>query len=197
MRTRGVHFINNLYLNENFEDGKIVDNVQNIFSRAKVRFDVFNQTFELYEEVSNPLTLKKSENVDIIVEGEKFVLTTMPTKYKDNILDKKYLVELTTSTNYDVILYKEYDAIVKPGRKAKNHYLNDIAPKVKIDVNFYIKNNNNLTKLNLSKFDVLDKLQDNQELLKQYLNLKNFKFNGTKKHVEAQLIQTVRYYNSL
>jgi hypothetical protein len=110
------------YVNEDFVKGVIVDvkNEKNI--PGLLRFDSYNDMFEIKLESNSIKSLKRTPNYEYILDGEKYVLINSP-----QVINKYhyrngngYVVELKATDKLS--LYKRYAKQYKKGKEAISNY---------------------------------------------------------------------------
>lgn len=187
------------FLYENFEFGNILEENSNQRVETNLRYDVYNDVFEIQlDSRSDKInTLDRTANIVYYLRGEKFVLI------KTNLLNVEhynsgngYVVELLPE-NDNATLYKRYYVELKPGSKALTSYQEDIPPTLKNEIMYIIKLEGDYYELPADKKDIIDVFPDNQDKIKNYVKSKKFKFRGDDSEVQDQVLQVVRYYNTL
>ena len=188
------------FLKEDFSLGYIIDTKAENKAQTYLRYDVYNDVFEirLDPNTESLKTLKRTPRYKYNIGGETFVLINSPQVINENhyTSGNGYVVELTP-TDAEAVLYKRYFKELNSGSKALTSYQQDIPPSISSDIRFIIKFKDKYVKADDHKRKILDAFPDNQKKIKKYIKNKGFKFRGSDKEVENQMVQVVRYYNSL
>ena len=187
------------FLNEEFAFGNILENKSMKKVETNLRYDMYKDLFEIQLESGSETinTLDRTKNIDYYLNGEKFVLIQsriININHYDS--GNGYVVELIPE-NDNAALYKRYYVDIKPGSKANTSYEVEIPPSIKKKVMYIVKIENDYYELPANKKEIVEVFLDNQNDLKSYIKEKKFKFKGDEKEVQDQMVQLVRYYNSL
>jgi hypothetical protein len=187
------------FLNEDFAFGNILDENSNQRVETYLRYDIYNDIFEIQlDSRSDKInTLERSTNFVYYLNDEKFVLI------KSNLLNVEhytsgngYVVELLPG-NENAGLYKRYYVELKPGSEALTSYQEDIPPSIRNEIMYIMKLDGNYYELPADRKDIVDMFPNNQDKIKKYIKEKKFKFRGDDQEVQNQVLQVVRYYNTL
>jgi hypothetical protein len=187
------------FLSEEFQFGNILDNNSMKKVETYLRYDIYNDVFEIQLDTRSDKinTLERTQNFDYYLNDEKFVLI------KSNVLNVEhytsgngYVVELIPE-NENAALYKRYYVELKSGSKALTSYQEDIPPSIRKEEMYIIKINDDYYELEKDRKDVIEAFPDFKDKLKKYIKEKKFKFRGDDREVQNQMVQLVRYYNSL
>ena len=187
------------FLSEEFQFGNILDNNSMKKVETYLRYDMYNDVFEIQLDTRSDKinTLERTQNFDYYLNDEKFVLI------KSNVLNVEhytsgngYVVELIPE-NENAALYKRYFVELKSGSKALTSYQEDIPPSIRKEEMYIIKINDDYYELEKDRKDVIEAFPDFKDKLKKYIKEKKFKFRGDDREVQNQMVQLVRYYNSL
>jgi hypothetical protein len=187
------------FLSEEFQFGNILDNNSMKKVETYLRYDIYNDVFEIQLDTRSDKinTLERTQNFDYYLNDEKFVLI------KSNVLNVEhytsgngYVVELIPE-NVNAALYKRYYVELKSGSKALTSYQEDIPPSIRKKEMYIVKINEDYYELEKDRKDVIDAFPDFKDKLKKYIKEKKFKFRGDDREVQNQMVQLVRYYNSL
>jgi len=188
------------FLNENFSFGNILDENSNQRVETNLRYDIYTDIFEIQlDNRSDQInTLDRTANFVYYLDGEKFLLI------KSNVLNVNhytsgngYVVELLPENDNAVALYKRYYVELKPGSEALSSYQEDIPPRIIKDIMYIVKMEDNYYELPADRKDIIEVFPDHRDKLKKYIKEKKFKFRGDDKEVQDQVLQVVRYYNTL
>jgi len=187
------------FLDEDFSFGNILDENSNQRVETYLRYDIYNDVFEIQldNRTDKINTLDRTTNFVYYLNDEKFVLI------KTNILNVEqynsgngYVVELIPESD-NATLYKRYYIELKPGSKALTSYQEDIPPTIDKEIMYIVKLEGDYYELPADKKDIIEVFPDNQDKIKKYIKEKKFKFRGGDKEVQDQVLQVVRYYNTL
>ncbi|MGX1025156.1 hypothetical protein [Flavobacterium sp. CS20] len=188
------------FLTEDFQFGYIIDSKSKNKAQAYLRYDVYNDVFEIKLEPNSKSlkTLKRTPRYKYNLGGETFVLIKSPQVINEEHYNSGngYVVELT-SPKAEAVLYKRYFKELIPGSKALTSYQQDIPPSIKSDTRYIIKFGDTYVRAEDHKKKILDAFSDHKKDIKNYIKDKGFKFRGDDKEIQNQMIQVVRYYNSL
>lgn len=190
------------FLYENFTYGKIIDLSQDKTIEALMRYDVYQDRFEIMvaDDSENIKVLKRSNNYEYVLNREKFVLIQSEEAINEihyNV-GNGYVVELTSPENSEAALYKRYSKKLIQGKKAKTTYQQDTPPKIENDVRYIIKFGDEFVRVEDHKRKILDAFpKDKQKDIKDYIKSKKFKFRGSEQEIQNEMVQVVRYYNTL
>ncbi|GAA4326196.1 hypothetical protein GCM10023115_39390 [Pontixanthobacter gangjinensis] len=149
----------NIYITENFIEGKIIDLKKNSRQPALLRYNAFDDVVEFkLNETMQPRILPKLEN--IIYEFPDYKLTYYDWKDNDENLEPGYYLQYFSKD--------ELKLIAKPGLRmtelSKNFERNK-SLSLFVDYNYYIIDNNKLTKIKIGKKDLKQMFQGNSEVL--------------------------------
>ncbi len=188
------------FLNEDFQIGYIVDTKSDNKAQTYLRYDVYNDVFEIRLDPNSESlkTLKRTPRYKYKIGNETFVLIESQEAINEEhyISGNGYVVELT-SPEAGAVLYKRYFKELKSGSKALTSYQEDIPPSIDSDSRYIIKFGNAFVRAEDHRKKILDAFPDHQKEIKKYIKDKGFKFRGDEKEVQNQMVQVVRYYNSL
>ena len=187
------------FLNENFAFGNILDENSNQRVETNLRYDLYNDVFEIQLDPRSDKinTLDRTENFVYYLNNEKFVLI------KTNLLNVEhytsgngYVVEVLPETN-NVALFKRYYVELRAGSEAVTSYQEDIPPSIQREIMYILKLEGDYYELPADKKDIVEVFPDKQEDIRRYIKEKKFKFRGDDKEIQNQMLQVVRYYNTL
>jgi len=188
------------FLIEDFSTGYIIDTKSNNKAQTNLRYDVYNDIFEIQLEPNDKSlkTLERTPRFEYSLKGEKFVLIQTPEINEAHYTSGNgYAVELTSS-DADVVLYKRYFKELKQGRKGATSYQADVPPSISQKVKYLIKFGDTFETADDHRKRILEAFpSDKQNNIKKFIKSKNFKFRGSDKEIQNQMIQVVRYYNSI
>lgn len=187
------------FLNENFSFGNILDENSNQRVETNLRYDMYNDIFEIQlDNRSDQVnTLDRTTNFVYYLNGEKFVLVrTNLINVEHYTSGNGYVVELIPE-NENATLYKRYYVDLRPGSKAQTSYQEDIPPRIDKEIMYLIKLEGDYYELPTDRKDIVDVFPDNREEIKKYIKAKKFKFRGDEQEIQNQMLQVVRYYNTL
>ena len=188
------------FLNKNFNKGYVLNTNSNNKVQTYLRYDIYNDLFEIkLDSNSESLkTLERSVNYEYLLNGEKFVLIESSNVINENhyTTGNGYVVELIPSIDR-VGLYKRYSSKLIPGKKATSSYGKDTKPSIRNSVKYFLKLQEKFVQVEDHKRRILDAFPDNQKKLKKYIKGKGFKFRGSDRKIQNQMVKVVRYYNSL
>jgi hypothetical protein len=186
--------IGDQYLNQDFQKGFIINLENKSKAEASLRFNIYESAFELmfHEDANSIKKLNKTPDVAYVLNAEKFVLLD------EHLLDPEmplnspgYVVELF-NIGSGASLYKKYILEIEFKRRAwqPHSFINDKAL-------FYIKIGDEYHAVGHGKRKVAGLFENHQEKMITYINDKGFNFKGNDKKIEKELVQVVRYYNTL
>lgn len=188
------------FLIEDFSSGYIVDTKESNKAQTFLRYDVYNDIFEIQLDPNDESlkTLERSPRFEYMLNGEKFVLIqTDALNVEHYTSGNGYAVELS-SPEADAVLYKRYYKELNQGRKGATSYQADIPPSISNNVMYIIKIGNSFAQAEDNRKKILDAFpSDKQSAIKKFIKSKNFKFRGDEKEIQNEMVQVVRYYNSL
>jgi len=188
------------YLIESFQKGEVIDSESNTKATTYLRFDAFNDVFEIqvdpYDE--KLMKLDRTTQFEYMLNGEKFVLIKTDLINDDHYISGNgYAVELTLPES-SAVLYKRYTKKFNPGKKSQNTYGNSIPPSINNEIFYLLKIDGKFVKADTHKKRILDAFpSDKRSTVENYIKSKKFKFRGSEDEVEDEMIQVVRYYNTL
>ena len=183
------------YLSSDFQKGFIVNLKEKSKAEANLRYNIYEGAFELmlHKDVNNAKKLIKSSDVEYELNGEKFVLLDyhlFDAELPSNSFG--YVVELE-SNGTEASLYKKYTLEVDFGSRSYYSFYSYINNKAI----FYIKIGDNYHEVEKGKRKVFDLFKNHQDKIIAYAKYKGFNFKGNDETTEKELIQMVRYYNTL
>lgn len=188
------------FLYDDFKKGYIIDEKSDNKAQTYVRYDVYNDVFEirLNPNAEALKTLKRTPRYQYVINNEKFVLIESVEAINEEhyTSGNGYVVELT-SPESEAVLYKRYYSDINSGSKALTSYQKDIPPSIKSRDRYIIKFGDNYVRAEDHKKKILDAFPDHKKEIKKYIKNKNFKFRGSDEEIQNQMVQVVRYYNSL
>jgi len=188
------------FLIENFVTGYIVDTKAENKAQTNLRYDVYNDVFEIQLNPGDESlkTLERSPRFQYMINGEKFILVQTDVLNVEHYTSGNgFVVELITPES-GVGLYKRYYKNLNQGQKATTSYQTDIPPSISNEMMFLIKMDNQYIDAEAHRKDVLDAFpRDMQPQLKDFIKDKKLRFKGSDQEVENDMIQLVRYYNTL
>jgi len=188
------------FLSEDFQTGYIIDTKSDNKAQTFLRYDVYNDVFEIRLDPNSESlkTLKRTPRYQYIINNEKFILIQSADAINEEHYKSGngYVVELT-SPKANAVLYKRYFKELKSGSKALTSYQEDIPPSIKSGVRYIIKFGDDYVKAESHKRKILDAFPDHQKEMKKFIKDKKFKFRGSDREIKNEMVQVVRYYNSL
>ncbi|RRO23201.1 hypothetical protein [Flavobacteriaceae bacterium 14752] len=188
------------FLMEDFQMGYIVDTKSENKAQTYLRYDVYNDVFEIRLDPNSESlkTLKRTPRYKYKIGNETFILIESPDAINEEhyTSGNGYVVELT-SPEAEAVLYKRYFKELKSGSKALTSYQQDVPPSIDSDSRYIIKFGDNYVRAEDHRKKILDAFPDHQKDMKKYIKDKGFKFRGTDREIQNEMIQVVRYYNSL
>lgn len=189
-----------LFLNDDFVLGSIYDINDDKQFQAFLRYDVFNDVFEIrLNQNSDELKkLKRSPNYQYSILNKKFVLinSTSAINEEHYVSGNGYVVELTNADK-KVVLYKRYYMEFDEGSKATSTYQQDTQPSLSLNYRYIIKFNDRYVRADSHRKKILNAFPDKQNEIKKFIKTSKFNFRGNEQEVQNQMIATVQYYNSL
>ncbi len=187
------------FLNEEFAFGNILDNKSNKKVETFLRYDMYNDVFEIQLDSRSEKinTLERTQNFDYYLNDEKFILIKSKVLNVNHYTSGNGYVAELIPENEDAALYKRYYVELKGGSKALTSYQEDIPPSIRKEEMYILKIEGDYYELEKDKKDIINTFPDNQEKLKKYIKDKKFKFRGKGRELQNQMVQLVRYYNSL
>jgi hypothetical protein len=188
------------YLIDSFQSGSVIDTITNTKASAYLRFDVFNDVFEIQVKLGDQKLMKldRSPRFQYVLNDEKFVLIQTDKINDDHyIAGNGYAVELT-SPEFDVVLYKRYTKKFNPGKKAETSYGTSMPSRINDETVYLIKSKNEFKLADSHRKRILEIFpKDKRGKIEKYIKNKKLKFRGSEKEIDQDMIQTIRYYNSL
>jgi hypothetical protein len=189
-----------MFLEEDIEYGYIIDTSLKNKVQAYLKYDVYNDFFgiQLDRNGQNLKRLERTSRFYYVLNDEKFVLI------QTNILNVEhynsgngYAVELTTPLA-KAVLYKRYYKKFDPGSVSQSSYQANINPSLNTNAFYIIKFGDDFIKAETHKKGILNAFpSDKQSAIKKLISHKEFNFKGSDDEIENDMIQVVRYYNSL
>jgi len=185
------------YVNEDFVKGVIVDvkNEKNI--PGLLRYDSYNDNFEIKVESNSIKSLKRTPNYEYILDGEKYVLINSP-----QVINKYhyrngngYVVELKKTANLS--LYKRYAKQYKKGKKAISNYDIDKPASLETKTTYIFKFKDEYVTVEPHKKRVLEAFTDHKKEVKKFIKENKIKFRGGSEGEESDLIKVLDFYNTL
>jgi hypothetical protein len=188
------------FLGEGFEYGYIIDTKGKNKSQTFLRYDVYNDIFEIQLDPNDESlkTLERTPRFQYTLNGEKFVLIQTDVLNDAHYTSGNgYAVELT-SPEANTVLYKRYYKELKPGSKGATSYQPDVPPSISSNLVYIVKLGDSYVEAEDHKKKILDAFpSDKQGALKKFIKAKGFKLKGSDQEVQNEMIQIVRYYNSI
>ncbi|RRO23202.1 hypothetical protein [Flavobacteriaceae bacterium 14752] len=198
-KTYNSSVVGDIYLDSSFSDGKIISLEENTSAKANLRYNIYDDCFELSfnTKSQNYKQLTKSDNYAFIINDEKFVLIESqllnPELPKES---KGYIVEILPY-NSNIGLFKKYQINFELGVHGVTNYYKTQNSKIENTRTYFLKINNSFKQIKLSKNKIANLFQESSDDVKSYIKHKKFKFKGSDKDIEMELIQVVRYYKNL
>ncbi len=187
------------YLNEDFVEGTIVDEKNNNSSSAFLRYNSYNDNFEIKFDLnsSSVKSLDRTFYYKYIVNGEKYVLIDSPIAinqyhYRNG---NGYVVELKETENLS--LYKRYAKQYKKGKKATSNYDIDKPATLNTKTTYIFKFKNDYKTIEPNKKKILDAFTDHKNEIQGFIKENKIKFRGDSERIENDLITILEYYNTL
>jgi len=188
------------FLKEDFGYGYIVDTTVKNKTQTFLRYDIYNDIFEIRLDPNDKSlkTLERSPRFQYVIDGEKFVLIQTDALNEEHYTSGNgYAVELTAPEG-QAVLYKRYYKKLKPGSKGATSYQADIPPRISSKIMYLIKFGDTYVRAEDHRRRILDAFpSDKQSAIKKFIKSKKFKFRGDDEDIEKEMIQVVRFYNSL
>lgn len=189
------------FLNDDFVKGYIYDSNKDIKSELFLRYDVFNDIFEILlgRNTTSIKKLKRSTNFEYFLNDEKFVLIQAPSVINKNqyVTSNGYVAEIK-KINEDLILFKRYMKEYKPPIEAKTMYDTDKAAYIKNDEYYIIKIDGKYEELELNRRKILDAFPDKyQKELKRFLKTNGIKFRGDDEEIEKEILDLLEHFQFL
>lgn len=189
-----------LYLNEEISNSEVIDKVIKNKFGSFLKYDVYNDFFnvKIGSDDEDIKPLKRTPRFEFIIDGERFILIeTELLNVAHYNAGNGYVVELTNPIA-KATLYKRYYKTFDPGSVSTSSYEPDSPPKLNSKKFYLIKLDDHYVKAEAHKKNILKAFPEvARQQIKAYIGLKNFTFKGTDLEIEQELIQVVRYYNSL
>ncbi|MBS3738393.1 hypothetical protein [Mesohalobacter halotolerans] len=187
------------FFNEEFNYGYIIDTKMDNKVQTFLRYDIYNDIFEIKLEPNDKSlkTLNRTPRFEYLLNDERFVIIqTSELNEAHYSSGNGYAVKLTSADN-NAILYKRYYSALRQGKKAATSYQADIPPSISQKVKYIIKFGDEFKTAEDHRKRILDAFPDHKKEIRKYIKDKKFKFRGDDKEIQNQMIQVVRYYNSL
>lgn len=188
------------YWNDHYQKGSIYVKRKNDSATGYLRYRVFDDVFEYKDTTGvfkNILTLSRDRNVEMTLDGETFIwLMNLPAAGEGQPMKEGYAMILEKGKNQNAAtLYKRFKMSYTPAQKKKNSF--ELPKKAQLKTNSYyiLEVNHDLLLINPSKKKVTDAFPDHKAELNKYIKDNKLKFK--KKHQEEDLVELVKYYNSL
>ena len=176
------------YLNHPFSLGTINNTNENKIYSFQLRYNVYEDKMEIQKEDKSIVNLAKENYFDVLILGEKFILTT----YEINGAKNVGYLELLFDKN-NLILYKKHTRTLISAKKAKSSYEEDKPAKFVTSESFYFKSkNNNTILLPKKKKDFLKSFNNKSTEIASYM-----KKNKLKNSKKEDLIKILTYYSTL
>ncbi len=177
------------YANDDFIPGQIFFQEKNIKIDANLRYNVFNDEFEVKEDVQseNPSALIKSNDLEVFLANKRYILRPFMEK---GIEKEGYFIVISEAKGLDI--YERKTKVFKEGKKAADSFHIDFPPSFTDESELYYEKNGLMVAYPKNKKDLLNLCSDHEKELTSFM--KKSKIN-TKSNED--LIKIIDYYNSL
>lgn len=188
------------YWNDDFKKGIVHLKSKDNSTSGFLRYRIFDDVFEYKEALNSSdetYVLDHSRDVEMTLEGNTFVwLMNLPAAGEGQSMKEGYALILERGEDEnDVTLYKRFKLIYTPAEAKSNSYEMPNKAQLKGDSYYMVGINDNLVMANPSKKKATDAFPDHKAELQKYIKDNKLKFK--KKNREEDLIELVKYYNSL
>ena len=182
------NYIGSPYLEKEFSQGILYDSIQNKSYSVLLRYNIYNDLFEVKKSENSIFNLAKRSNFTFNINERKFVLLD----YFEEYNNAGYFEVLLDGQNMS--LYKKYKRILQPPVKAQSSYEKDKPAKFINSESLFYKsgNSNKLNKLPKKKKELYTIFKKKIKEVENYIS-KN-KLNIKK---ESDLIKIIEFYNAL
>lgn len=202
-RTRIFTVKGSPYLNEKFKKGTVINGTTK--TEALLRYNLYYDSFQMLNGNSEKVFVLKAPSIKIALEGKTYVLDTYEVTTKDKALyylpetfnkelnGKKIEGYFRILNEGETLLYLKTSKRV-PKFSLPDHGYEQFSPTslTKIDYYYIKRKNRPATRIKLSKKEVLYALNDKYNEVRTYI-----KKNKLKVKSEAEVIQILKYYDSL
>lgn len=178
--TIGSRYFTNVFVNS-----KIYLNDQSPFN-IPLRYDPINDEMQMQQD-GKIIYVNKINNIKIELANKKYKVYSYTS---NNNSEKGYFQSLNPGETTELLL-QERKKFIK-GKKAINSYTADTAPSFQDYKVYYLKINEEITEISLSKRKFLKYLRDKEKDLKKYISKNKLKFKE-----ENDFIKLIKFYNNL
>jgi hypothetical protein len=197
--TNGTKVLGDKFLYPEFFNGTIINYQNSTKAKADLRYNIYSDVFEISLNSANDQfkKLKKDKNYQFILNEEKFVLiqnSLLDGNSQDG--DYGYVVELYNSQS-KTSLFKKYKLKFKIGSEGESQYHPHNDSEIIDFVDYFIKIDDRYQKVELNKNKIARLFDDHKAEIVDFIDHRKFNFRGANNKIENQLVQVVRYYNSL
>jgi len=176
------------YLNHHFFLGTINNTNENKIYSFQLRYNIYEDKMEIQKDDESIVNLAKEDYFNVLILGEKFVLTTYEINGEKNV---GYLELLFDKNN--LILYRKHTRTLISAKKAKSSYEEDKPAKFVTSESFYFKSkDNNTILLSKKKKDFLKSFESKSTEIASFM-----KENKLKNSKKEDLIKILTYYSTL
>ena len=193
-RIESQDVIGSIYLDKNFQKGKIIDIEKGIVIDAYLRYRIIDDTFEVKTKPSDTETIlmDRSSKFDIRLGEKSFTfLNNQPISLKGT--RNGYVMIHTEKDN--VSLYQRLTQDYIPGEKAQTAMESDRKPRLNNNNHYFLKISNNITEIIPHKKEAYKAFPNHQDELKDYIKDQKLKFKSDDQ--TEDLTKLVEYYASL
>jgi len=177
------------YANEAFLPGQIFFKEKNIKIDANLRYNVFNDEFEVKEDLQseNISAMIKSTDLEVFLANKRYMLRP----FTENGAEKEgYFIVISDGKGLGI--YERKTKIFTEGKKASDSFHIDFPPSFTDESELYHDENGIMVLYPINKKDLLILCSDHKEEVTNFI--KKSKLN-TKSNED--LIKIIQYYNSL
>ncbi|MGB5244542.1 MAG: hypothetical protein WBN16_00045 [Lutimonas sp.] len=177
------------YANENFLPGQIFFREKNIKIDANLRYNVFNDEFEVKEDVQseNISAMIKSSDLEVFLANKRYILRP----YTEKGTEKEGYFSVI-SEGHGLGVYERKTKVFTEGKKASNSFQIDFPPSFSDESELYYDQNSTMLAYPKNKRDLLILCSDHEEEVSNFIKKAKLNTKSTE-----DLMKIIQYYNSL
>lgn len=176
------------YVNPNFLPGKIFQEDQLIKDDVPMRYNAYADEIEIKKNVSDESYSALIKSPDIFVKLVNDIYVFVP--FEGSNEKGGYFNVLSDGKTYD--LYKKTKSIYKEPKKAQTSYQRDTPPSFVKETTYYLVKDGTFLEMPNSKSKIMKMMDSKKSEMKKYIKENNIDLDK-----EADLIKTIKYFDSL
>ncbi|MDY8136682.1 hypothetical protein [Aquimarina sp. 2201CG5-10] len=178
------------YLYDTFLPGKISDDLTGKKVDVYLRYNVYNDIFEVKYDLSSDeiFGFLKNTGYHAEINSDKFFYKAFPDD--KNATKEGYLQELMKTDNF--ILYKRHYQKLHMPKPAKTSLETDVPGRISDHQHYYLRSGEKFLLLPMNKKKIANAFPKHQNELKSFIKKEKLKFKQ-----EKDLITLIKYFNTL